>query len=148
MIAGPFESPEFLGLYAAYTASPESIAAQFVQAVGRHDVGRPLIVATHADIALYPGLGRAPVVEGFRHSASGFKELAAVSHLGPALATLARLKEHHPESDWRTGAEQLLSAVRGARGRTPPSCGGTGSGWRHSQAGRPPSHGWWTTAAA
>ena len=116
MIPSRFESPEFLDLYAAYTAAPESIAARFVRAAGRLDAGRPLIVATHGDIALYPGFGRAPSVEGFRHSARGFKEMAAVSHLGPAMATLARIKEHHPGADWRTGAEDLLSAVRGVRG--------------------------------
>jgi hypothetical protein len=64
---------------------------------------------------LYLGGGQPPVVEGFRVSTRGFKELAAVSHLGPALATLVRLRELGETNCWRQDAERLLSATKAAR---------------------------------
>jgi hypothetical protein len=77
--------------------------------------GFPLVVATGTDIALYPGAGAAPAVEPYRLSTRGFRELAAVSHLGPALASLARLREVDPGGRWRPDAEALLAAVKSTR---------------------------------
>jgi acyl-CoA hydrolase len=73
-----------------------------------------------ADLALYPGSGAAPGVLGFRMSTSGFKELADVSHLGPARATLAALKEAEPDGVWQADARRLLAAVCRARGANSP----------------------------
>ncbi len=109
------ENLEFLRLFQTYTASATSIGGHFAQAAERATAGDPLIVATGTDIALYPGGGQPPTVDGFRVSTRGFKEMAAISHLGPALATLARLKEHDPAGVWRTDAQDLLDATRRTR---------------------------------
>lgn len=106
------ENAALLALYQAYTASAHSIGARFGLAAERIDSSRPLLVATHADIALYLGKGAPPIIESFRLGARGFKELAAISHLGPAVSTLARLKELEPDGDWRRSAETLLDACR------------------------------------
>ena len=110
-----FESAELVDLFLAYSASPDSIGARFVDAAAQTRADDPLIVATGTDLALFPGAGRPPKVEGFRMSTRGFKELAGVSHLGPALATLARMKELDADGPWRVGAEDLYAAVRTAR---------------------------------
>lgn len=110
-----FESPELVRLFTTYTASPTGIGAHFAAAAQRRHAHDPLIVATGFDLVLYPGGGRTPTVEGFRMSTRGFKELAAVSHLGPALATIAGLKELDPAGTWPTDAADLLDATRAAR---------------------------------
>jgi hypothetical protein len=114
------ESPELLDLFQTYTASPVSIAAHFAEAAARANRDNPLIVATGTDIALYPGGGAAPSVEGFRLSTRGFKELAGVSHLGVALATLARMKELDESGGWQGDAERLLDATKAARAANSP----------------------------
>jgi hypothetical protein len=48
-------------------------------------------------------------------STRGFKELAAVSHLGPALASLVFMRELDGSGLWRRDAERLLEATRAAR---------------------------------
>ena len=113
--AAAFESAELIDLFRAYTASHDSIGARFVRAAAQRSAGDPLIVATGTDLALFPGGGRPPEVEGFRVSTRGFKELAGVSHLGPALASLAQMKQLDADGPWRAGAEELLAAVRTAR---------------------------------
>ena len=105
----PSECAELIELFTTYTASPTSIGARHARAAAEAGASDPLIVATSTDLVLFGGDGRPPEVEPFRLSTRGFKELAAVSHLGPALATLARMP------DWREGAEQLLAATRAAR---------------------------------
>jgi hypothetical protein len=110
-----FESPELLELFETYTASPTSIGAHLGQAAARTNVSDPLIVATGSDIALYPGGGAPPTVQGFRLSTRGFKELAGVSHLGPALATLSMMREMDESGRWRSDAEKLLVVTQAAR---------------------------------
>ena len=88
-----YQDPDLLRLFETYTASPTSIGAHYAQTAAKAKSNEPLIVATGSDIALYPGNGAPPMIEGFRLSTRGFKEMAGVSHLGPAMATLARLKE-------------------------------------------------------
>jgi hypothetical protein len=109
------ESPELVRLFTTYTATPDSIGRRLTHAViarGRKD---PLIVATSADIALYPGDGRPPTVEGFRISTKGFKELTGVSHLGPAVASLINLRALLGDGSWRADAERLLAEVKNSR---------------------------------
>jgi hypothetical protein len=108
------ESSELVDLFATYTAGPDSIGAQLARATARQHRNDPLVVATSQDIALYPGGGRPPTVEGFRIGTRGFKELAAVSHLGPAVASLVNLKDGQNPS-WRGHAERLLASVQRAR---------------------------------
>jgi hypothetical protein len=106
------ESREFVDLFTAYTASPDSIGGHLAQATVRATERDPLLVITGADVALYPGGGAAPVIEPYRLGSRGFKELAGISHLGPAVATLARLREL---ADWRADAARLLDATAAAR---------------------------------
>ncbi|MFE9292788.1 DUF5624 domain-containing protein [Streptomyces niveus] len=124
------ESPELIDLFTTYTAGPDSIGAHLREAATRAADSDPLLVVTGADMALYPGDGRPPTVLGFRLSTRGFRELAAVSHLGPALASLATLREQDPGADddgdgpgtavWRADAERLLSEVRRSRAANSP----------------------------
>src|SRR4029077_2833928 len=88
-----FESPELVDLFTTYTASPDSVGAHLARATARETKHDPLLVATGTDLPLYPGGGAGPVIEPYRLASRGFKELAGISHLGPALATLARLRE-------------------------------------------------------
>jgi Domain of unknown function (DUF5624) len=110
-----FESRELVDLFNAYTASPESIGRRFTAAAARASAERPLLVATGADLAFFPGGGRPPEVLGFRLSTRGFKELAAISHLGPALATLIALRALEPDGTWREDAEAFLTECRRSR---------------------------------
>ncbi|TDD63242.1 hypothetical protein E1263_01030 [Kribbella antibiotica] len=133
-----YESPAFARLFFAYTGSPRSIGGQLTLASERRYAAAPLIVATHGDLALYPGNGAEPTIEGFRLSTRGFKELTAVSHLGPALATLARIKELDPDGPWPAGAAELLAATQETREANSPEL------WRDlvgikSFAGREPA---------
>jgi hypothetical protein len=109
------ESPELIRLFHTYTGSSSSIGAHLGALAARSTASDPLIVATGTDLVLYPGDGAMPTVEPFRMSTRGFKELAAVSHLGPALASLAFMKELGDSELWRRDAEQLLEVTRAAR---------------------------------
>lgn len=114
-----FESPELIDLFTVYTASPTSMGARLAATASQTNSAHPLIVATGTDLALFPGNGAAPTIEAFRLSTRGFKELAAISHLGPALATLIDLREREasqgrPEA-WRDDAELLLGTTKAAR---------------------------------
>jgi hypothetical protein len=115
-----FESPELVDLFTTYTASPDSIGAHLARATARETEHDPLLVVTGTDLALYPGGGAAPVIEPYRLATRGFKELAGISHLGPALATLARLRElasdgSGDDDGWRADAARLLDATKAAR---------------------------------
>src|SRR5258706_1611921 len=116
-----YQSPEFLELFDVYTANAKSIGSNLSALTARLAPSGPLIVATGADFVLYPGDGRPPEVEGYRLSTRGFKELAAVSHFGPALASIARIRELDPQGTlWRTECERLLSATVAARKANSP----------------------------
>jgi Domain of unknown function (DUF5624) len=119
-----FESPEFIDLFATYTASPDSIGAHLAQAAVRHAMGNPLLVVTGTDLVLYQGNGRPPVVEPYRLANRGFKELAGISHLGPAVASLAMLRQlstnGNGEGGWRADATALLDATKAARAANSP----------------------------
>ena len=137
-----FQSPELVALFEAYTSGPASLGATLTRA--RVDAGAddPLLVATGTDMAIFPGSGAAPLVESFRLSTRGFKELAGVSHLGPAMASLVNLRaldlmrdrrqslgltsdrqrSLEPTSDrWRVEAERLLRATETARAANSPA---------------------------
>jgi hypothetical protein len=109
------EIPEMADLFRIYTADPQSIGAALTHAEYRSRRQDPLIVATSFDIALYPGQGRAPQVEGFRVATRGFTELAGLSHLGPAVATLVSLYERAGDDTWRAQAQRLITATERAR---------------------------------
>ncbi|HEV7980823.1 DUF5624 domain-containing protein [Amycolatopsis sp.] len=109
------ESPELVDLFHAYTAGHDTIGARLTAARADRGHADPLIVATGRDIALFAGNGAAPEVESFRMGNRGFKELAGVSHLGPAIASLVLTKELRGDDSWRTDAERLLGKVQVAR---------------------------------
>ncbi|WP_157877460.1 DUF5624 domain-containing protein [Streptomyces odonnellii] len=109
------ESPELVKLFTTYTAGPTSIGSHLTATAAGHNADAPLIVATGADFALYPGNGKPPTVEGFRFSTRGFKELAGISHLGPAVATLVQLRTKYADPGWHAETERLLYEVE--RGR-------------------------------
>jgi len=120
------ESPELVALFTTYTASPHSIGAELARAAVRATERDPLLVVTGTDLVLYPGGGKPPLIEPYRLATRGFKELAAISHLGPAVATLARLRELalDDRDGWRGQAARLLDATRAARAAS------SGSLWR------------------
>jgi hypothetical protein len=112
-----YQNPELLDLFDTYTGGPGGIGADLTRMVIKAAAKDPLIVATKTDMALFPGGGADPTTRSFRLSTKGFKELAAISHLGPALATLVNMHRLDPSDDqWRKDAERLLEATKKARG--------------------------------
>jgi hypothetical protein len=102
-------------LFRVYTGDPQGIGPALGRAEYRSRQQDPLIVATSSDIALYPGQGRPPQVEGFRVATRGFTELAGLSHLGPAVASLVSLCERAGDGAWRAQAQRLVTATERAR---------------------------------
>jgi len=141
MPSAAFESPELVALFTIYTAGPQSIGAHLARVAASAAEHDPLLVVTGTDLVLYPGHGKSPLIEPYRLGTRGFKELAAISHLGPAVATLARLRElagddadggrgqpgdgkpadARSEDGWRSDAARLLGAVTAARAANSPS---------------------------
>jgi hypothetical protein len=101
---------EFSDLYKIYTADPNSMGSHLTRRMAKLTETDPLLVVTGSDVALFPGLGKAPVIESFRRSTRGFIELASVSHLGTATAWLVRLRELG-DPVWRTDAERLVVQI-------------------------------------
>jgi len=116
-----FESPELLELYHTYTAHSESVAAHFNAAAAGAAAENPFVVVTGTDIAVFRGGGATPIVERIRTGTRGFKELAAVSHLGPAVAAVMAMKQFDPDGLWRADAERLIVRCESARRRSPRS---------------------------
>jgi hypothetical protein len=110
-----YESPELVRLFNTYTADPGSIGRRLGRAYDAATRESPLLVATGADFALYPGSGKRPQVIGYRLSPRGFKEITAVSHLGPAVASLVYLRTALGDVSWRADAERLLAEVKNSR---------------------------------
>lgn len=106
-------NPEFLNLYDAYTG-PKSMAAELGSRRAQSAADRPLLVSTGSDLVLFPGGGAAPIVESFRLSTRGFKELTSVSHLGTAAAWLAEMNESG-DGDWRSWAGKVIAQCQAVR---------------------------------
>ena len=105
---------DFRSLYDAYTGH-DSIGQHLTQHMVRLTEREPILVVTGADFFIFPGERRPPVVESFRRSTRGFVELTAISHLGPAVAWLFRLRElGYPT--WRDDATRLLERVEKIQG--------------------------------
>jgi hypothetical protein len=97
---------DFRRLYEAYTgpgSSGEHLTKHMVRLTGAD----PLLVITGADFVIFPGSGRPPIVESFRHSTRGFVELTAVSHLAPCIAWVFRLRELG-YAHWRDEAKRVI----------------------------------------
>jgi hypothetical protein len=110
-----YENPELLGLYRTYTAGQDTVAAHFNTTAATASMAFPLVIGTATDLALFPGKGALPVIERLRTTTRGFKELAAVSHLGPAVATVMAMKRFAPDGSWRADAMSLIDSCRTAR---------------------------------
>jgi len=110
-----YEDPDLVRLFTTYTRDSEGIGRRLTRSYAEHTRHLPMLVATSHDFAFYPGGGQPPVVEGFRLSTRGFKELTGVSHLGPAVASLVHLRNRLGDSGWRAGAERLLAEVKNSR---------------------------------
>ncbi|MDM0111332.1 DUF5624 domain-containing protein [Variovorax sp. J22R133] len=110
------ESPELVRLFETYTATADSIGAKLAALTASATANDPLIVATATDIVLFPGGGRDPEIQGFRFSTRGFKELAGISHHGPAVASLLKMRELDPQGSlWRDESQRLIESTRVAR---------------------------------
>lgn len=114
-MANPVYSPHpsFRSLYDAYTGAGSTglhLTRHMVE-LTRQD---PLLVVTGSDFVLFPGPGKRPIVEGFRNSTRGFVELTAISHLGPAIAWIFRLRELG-YAQWKQDAQRLIERTAVAR---------------------------------
>ncbi|KAF2273830.1 uncharacterized protein EI97DRAFT_479940 [Westerdykella ornata] len=108
------QNPAFLSLFSAYTGGPNSLGYKYRTAITETQASNPMIVCTATYIAIYPGNGQEPSMLPFRVLTKGFIELTAISHIGPAIATLAQMKAHN--KDWKTHAQELLDATRAVKG--------------------------------
>src|ERR1700754_3640371 len=103
----------FRQLYADYTG-PGSIVARLTDRMAALTQDQPLLAVTGSDYILFHGGSRAPFMKSFRRTTRGFIELTSVSHLGPAVAWIFRLRELG-DSTWRAEAEKLLRHVSAVR---------------------------------
>src|SRR5712691_7871266 len=105
--------PSFRSLYEAYTG-PNSTGLHLTRHMVELSRQDPLLLVTGSDFVLFPGAGKRPIVEGFRNSTRGFVELTAISHLGPAIAWIFRLRELG-YARWKEDAERLIERTARAR---------------------------------
>jgi Domain of unknown function (DUF5624) len=99
----------FKSLYDAYTG-PDSTGQHLTKYMVRLTERDPILIVTGADFVIFPGSGKDPIVESFRNSTRGFVELTAISHLGPAIAWIFRLRELG-YSTWHDDAIRLLERI-------------------------------------
>lgn len=112
MVYNPHEF--FRGLYDAYTG-PGSTGLNLTRHMVGLTAGDPILVVTGSDFVIFPGGGAPPVVESFRNSTRGFVELTSISHLGPAVAWIFRLRELG-NAGWRDDAQRLIARMDHVRG--------------------------------
>jgi hypothetical protein len=75
----------------------------------------PLVMFINSTLYVYDNQGKRQLSLLMRTAPdSGFVEMTAVSHIGPALAYLAKLKEFGDER-WRSGLEMLLKDIKAVR---------------------------------
>jgi hypothetical protein len=99
----------FKSLYDAYTG-PDSTGQHLTKYMVRLTERDPILIVTGADFVIFPGSAKDPIVESFRHSTRGFVELTAISHIGPAIAWIFRLREiGYPT--WRDDAVRLIERI-------------------------------------
>ncbi len=116
-------SPEFMELYnefAAYskdTASP-SIGQTLTQTLAKNtsstDAKGALILVINSDIYIYDSKGKKLLQEAFRAEPdTGFFEMTAISHLGPAMTYLLAIKNNG--GDWKTLMQTLQTKIQAAQ---------------------------------
>jgi Domain of unknown function (DUF5624) len=101
--------PLFKSLYDAYTG-PDSTGQHLTKYMVRLTQNEPILIVTGADFVIFPGSGKDPIVESFRHSTRGFVELTAISHIGAAIAWIFRLRDLGYPS-WRDDASRLIERI-------------------------------------
>lgn len=110
--------PAFQALYDVYTATPDAIGPHLNTHLGQASADDPLLVTTGSDVVVFPGGGRAPLVESFRLSTRGFVEITAVSHLGVAVPYIIALRDRG-FAGWEDDARRLIDqATRTRRANT------------------------------
>jgi len=127
-VPAPYTTPpEFLDLYFDFTgagdpdfpAGKTSIAQRLIQSeaalAGDAETAGPLVLVTGSQLLIYDTNRKLHYQTSFRASRdSGFFELTAVSHIGPAIAYLARLKENNDPA-WPAAMKDLLRHIQAAR---------------------------------
>lgn len=116
---------EFLDLYFEFSGAHDpdfpvgktALGPMLAQAeiAAAHRPG-PLVLVWKSGLYVYDGHSRRLLAQAdFRASrSSGFFEITAVSHLGPAVAYMARIKERG-DSRWKESRESLLQRLRSVR---------------------------------
>jgi Domain of unknown function (DUF5624) len=126
-VTGSYTAPaEFMNLFFDFTGSEEPdypagqpTLGQMVTQSARESAGGapgPLVLVVGSDIYVYDAAGGARLgAERFRADrASGFYELTAISHIGPALAYLAQIKANG-DARWQTRLASLRTHTAQAR---------------------------------
>ena len=117
-----YQTPtSFMNLYKLFSSAggESSIGLQLAQAMAAAetlDTSGPLIVVTGTGLYVYDDTSRELVAEvDFRlNPATGFFEMTAISHIGPAVSYLARMKELG-DSRWSAGVDALLADISAVR---------------------------------
>lgn len=125
--SGSYTAPaEFMNLFFDFTGSNEpdypagqpTLGQMLTQAVAAKDGGAPgpLVLVVGSDIYVYESSGGTRLShERFRADrASGFYELTAISHIGPALAYLAQIKANG-DARWKARLASLQAHVADVR---------------------------------
>lgn len=104
------EDPKGIGVALADDMAKQSDRPDVVSPDG------PLVIVSGDGIFAYDGRDRSLLmaVRTRNDPATGFFEMTAVSHIGPALAYLAALKEQGSET-WKPLAQRLLADIEAAR---------------------------------
>lgn len=114
----------FTELFTIYveTTQPEqsSIGAHLRDAVAAENANDPLVIVTGSQLIAFVKPGDAPRVHDFRLDVKGFFEMAAISHLGPALASLVALSNAGADT-WRADAERLARQLRSSEEANSPA---------------------------
>ncbi|KAJ4294005.1 hypothetical protein N0V90_007694 [Kalmusia sp. IMI 367209] len=109
-----FTSPEFVSLFSQYAGgSPDSLGMAYRKAFTATTTSDPLLTCSATYMVLYPGDGSDPSYFGFRLETQGFIELTAISHLGPAMASLAQIKVLG--QGWQSHARNHLNTTRAVK---------------------------------
>lgn len=107
----------FMDLYDAFVSSggPSAIGTELAEADAGGATKGPLILVTGTGIYAYaPDRTLIAHADTRLNPASGFFELTAVSHVGPAIAYLARLNELG-DGRWQDSLDGLLADVKAVR---------------------------------
>ena len=136
-VSGSYTAPaEFMNLFFDFTGSEEPdypagqpTLGQMVTQSAKESAGGargPLVLVVGSDIYVYDTAGGARLgAERFRADrASGFYELTAISHIGPALAYLAQIKAKAMRAGRRASRRCARTPRRCARSiGAPPTTG-------------------------